>query len=168
MALDQGIGGFADRDSYAAYLRGSHRFRAALEPAIARAEALTGWRPLLLQDALARDMDDLDQRAQPLPVAPPIVDRASMIGALYVLEGSTLGAVLLARRAAALGLGPDHGARHLARQTADSRRWCSFQALLQQPGTDAATACASARDVFALALAAFRIAPPDAPAPRIL
>lgn len=159
-ALDTGIGSLTDHRAYQAYVTGSHCFRSALEPAMAEAEALTGWQPLFLAKELTQDMRQLGLTASAPPTAPKLGDRASMLGALYVLEGSSLGAVLLARRAAALGFDPESGAKHLARQTSDPRRWSRFQAFLQQPGIDADAACTAARAVFSLALTAFRVPQP--------
>ena len=47
-ALDTGISSLTDHRAYHAYVTGSHCFRSALEPAMAEAEALTGWQPLFL------------------------------------------------------------------------------------------------------------------------
>ncbi|WP_347303679.1 biliverdin-producing heme oxygenase [Croceibacterium sp. TMG7-5b_MA50] len=42
------------------------------------------------------------------------IDTAAALGWLYVAEGSNMGAALLRKQAARLGLGDGHGARHLA------------------------------------------------------
>lgn len=55
---------------------------------------------------------------------------AHAIGAAYVAEGSALGARLLVRRAAQIGLDRAHGARHLTAQNEDRDRWPDFLALL--------------------------------------
>ena len=68
---------------------------------------------------IAQDLTDLGL-SEPLVDAPPVflsaqpVDAATALGWLYVAEGSNLGAALLRKAAAKLGLSDDHGARHLA------------------------------------------------------
>lgn len=68
---------------------------------------------------IAQDLADLGL-SEPLVDAPPVfpsdqpVDAATALGWLYVAEGSNLGAALLRKAAAKLGLSNDHGARHLA------------------------------------------------------
>ena len=66
---------------------------------------------------IAQDLADLglDAPAQDAPVfAPGAIDVATALGWLYVAEGSSLGAALLRKEAARLGLSDRHGARHLA------------------------------------------------------
>ncbi len=55
----------------------------------------------------------------------------SVLGALYVLEGSAMGARLIARRVMAIGMGPEFGARHLNRQAGEPQAWPRFLALLE-------------------------------------
>lgn len=68
---------------------------------------------------IAQDLTDLGV-SEPLVDAPPMfpsdqpIDAATALGWLYVAEGSNLGAALLRKAAAKLGLSDDHGARHLA------------------------------------------------------
>lgn len=68
---------------------------------------------------IAADLADLG-RALPLVETPPVfppdqsADSATALGWLYVAEGSNLGAALLRKEAAKLGLSDSHGARHLA------------------------------------------------------
>lgn len=83
---------------------------------IALLPGLAGRRRLGL---IAHDLTDLGL-SEPLVDAPPMfpseqpVDAATALGWLYVAEGSNLGAALLRKAAAKLGLSDDHGARHLA------------------------------------------------------
>lgn len=68
---------------------------------------------------IAQDLIDLGL-SEPLVDTPPVfpseqsVDAATALGWLYVAEGSNLGAALLRKAAAKLGLSDDYGARHLA------------------------------------------------------
>jgi heme oxygenase len=57
----------------------------------------------------------------------------------YVLEGSSLGARVLRRQAAALGMSAGHGARHLWAQTAAPENWRAFvEALNAHAGEESA------------------------------
>ena len=152
--LDRNIGCLGDAKAYAAFLAGSHAFRAALEPQLAQVE---GWRIQPLAPLIAQDLADLRLPVPATPDASPLPTPAARAAACYVLEGSALGGRLLARRAAALGFGPDHGARHLAAQTASPARWRDFLAWLEAGGFSAPQATAAARAVFGLALRAYGV-----------
>ncbi len=59
------------------------------------------------------------------------LDVAEALGWLYVAEGSNLGAALLRKEAAKLGLSDDHGARHLApAPEGAAEHWRAFTAAL--------------------------------------
>lgn len=68
---------------------------------------------------IAADLADMG-RETPSVETPPVflqgqpADVAAALGWLYVAEGSNLGAALLRKEAAKLGLSDSHGARHLA------------------------------------------------------
>ncbi len=64
-------------------------------------------------------------------------DIGGVLGALYVLEGSSLGAKWVARRAAALGVDHHHGAFHLGHQIADPNAFGNFLHLLETTHLDA-------------------------------
>lgn len=160
--LDRQIGAFGDAAAYGAFLTGSHAFRAAIEPRLAGG---AGWRVPALAPLIAQDLADLGLPVPPVPL-PPVPDTPCLrapearAAACYVLEGSALGARLLARRAAALGFTPAHGARHLAAQTASPARWRDFLAWLEAGGFSAPAAARAARDVFGLALDAYGVKVP--------
>lgn len=68
---------------------------------------------------IAADLGDLgldppEADARPAFEAGAAFDLPAALGWLYVAEGSNLGAAVLRREAAKLGLSDDHGARHLA------------------------------------------------------
>lgn len=152
--LDAAVGEFTDRASYGRYLQSTYRFRAALEPALM---AGAPWPVQSLLADLRRDLADLEL---PMPAATPPAPRfegtAAQIGALYVLEGSGLGARLLLRRAEAIGFDEDFGARHLAHQTGDKSRWRRFIALLEAAeDIDPARALAGAHAAFEIALSLY-------------
>ncbi|PZQ47304.1 MAG: hypothetical protein DI556_17685 [Rhodovulum sulfidophilum] len=150
---------FTDLRGYGRYLRGTRRFRHAVEQGLGGDE---GWRPTRLADLAAADLADLGIAEEAPDLAPGRrPDASAAWGVFYVLEGSALGARFLLGRATALGLGPEHGARHLHAQTAERGRWARFvERLDTDPGIDPEAARAGARAAFELALAAYSIRTP--------
>lgn len=80
---------------------------------------------------------DLADLGQPLPpTAPPAfvpgaIDAPAALGWLYVAEGSNMGAALLRKAAAKLGLSDTHGARHLApAREGPAAHWRAFTTAL--------------------------------------
>jgi heme oxygenase len=162
-ALDEAFHGALTRPRYVGFLRGSLAVLAELEPALAR------WLPATVTpsrvERLRSDLHALgaDPAVHPIPVAVPTGFAASL-GAAYVIEGSTLGGMVLAGRfAAELGLAPDEATSYLrlrGRQTA--RHWRGFldeltraDATLDGPARRAAcTAAAATFDAYAAALRA--------------
>jgi heme oxygenase (biliverdin-IX-beta and delta-forming) len=67
---------------------------------------------------VARDLADLGLEApqsdEPPVFAPGAIDAPTALGWLYVAEGSNLGAAVLRKEVAKIGLSDEHGARHLA------------------------------------------------------
>ncbi len=83
-------------------------------------------------------------------------DLETVLGALYVIEGSSLGARVLFSRAVALGLGESFGARHLARQST-SKGWKTFLEVLDAaPVVDMEKVTQASQAVFILAEKAFK------------
>ncbi|SMO44696.1 Heme oxygenase [Paracoccus laeviglucosivorans] len=147
------MGEMRGSEDYRHYLRGTYAFRAALEPALDDA----GWQVERLLDNLRADLADLGEPVPTAAPAPALHDFAAKAAALYVLEGSALGARLIARRAAALGFDERHGARHLAQQTAAPTRWPAFLDWLEQSAAPPEPATAAARQVFQTALLAYGV-----------
>jgi heme oxygenase (biliverdin-IX-beta and delta-forming) len=151
--LDDRVGAFATAGQYRTFVAQSYRFRLVAEPAC---RGLDIWAPQDLVDALRQDLSDLD-----MPGSAASGDRLELdspsqqIGALYVLEGSALGARLLQRRAADLGFTPDHGARHLNRQTSEKGRWKAFLDVLDDEVVDRAAALRGAQLTFEAALSCY-------------
>lgn len=122
--LDAQVGAFASVAQYRAFVEHSLVFRRMAEPACA---GFAPWNALSLIDDMASDLTDLEGALPPSSPSPVVLrDPAARLGALYVLEGSSLGARLLFRRAEALGFTERFGARHLARQSGDRERWQTF------------------------------------------
>lgn len=151
--LDRAVGSLADADAYRAFLSGSYRFRAAIEPGL----GADGWQVQHLAPLIAQDLADLGQPRPVVPDAPVLAGPAAQAAACYVLEGSALGARLLARRAADQGFTAHRGARHLAAQTASPQRWRQFLDWLEDAEIAVGPAIQAARDVFGLALRAYGV-----------
>ena len=158
-ALDALVGEFDSDASYQRYLSGTAAFRLAVEPALTRMTLPenSGYHPSLLSPEIHADLADLG-----LTVPSPVDFRHgdfstdAALGALYVLEGSALGAQLLVKRAAALGYDASHGARHLARQTQSLDAWRGFLQVLDEAEPFDLDACTSAAcATFDAARAAF-------------
>lgn len=118
-------GGLAAIADYAVYLRGMQRF---IGDAAERLDDV-GYRAQ--RDLLTRDLADLRLSALDRDTpADPIVDTDARLGWQYVIEGSSLGARLLARDAAKLGFDETHGARFLSSHR-ESPRWPALLARLE-------------------------------------
>lgn len=148
-------GGFGDERGYRAYLGGMQGFVSVLLPAVREQATALHW-PLPDWDGLLRQ-DMAHTGAESLRVlAPlPVCDRAQALGALYVMEGASLGARMLVRQAQVLGHGPHGGALflHAHADGEAGQRWPRFLALLESEhrASTAQTACAAAQDAFLLA-----------------
>lgn len=133
------VGSFETLDAYRRYLAGTYIFRSSLNESmtgVSLPSQLSLWQwPDLLTDLMCRDMDDLDMPRpglsciQKMPAIGP--DLESLLGTLYVIEGSSLGARVLYRRAQKLGLTELFGARHLAAQAQSGERWKRLLELLE-------------------------------------
>lgn len=151
--LDAAVGTFGNLDSYGAFVASSLRFRRMIEPAVAGGS----WEPQLLVDDLRRDGEDLRlPDSEPGPPTRGMAGEAERLGALYVLEGSALGARILFERAKALGLSGERGARHLAKQVGEAGRWRRFvQFLDARADLPREPVLAGARSTFETALAVY-------------
>lgn len=135
-SLDDLIGQFGSIADYERYLVGIHGFRIPVEEQLATVhwpEVFGHWRPQLIGQALRADMADLGLTPSFYPASHgPPRNMESLLGQLYVLEGSSLGARILYGRAREIGLGEDCGARHLAMQSGASDNWRKFLVILEQ------------------------------------
>lgn len=124
---------FTSRESYARFLHVQYEFHRDIDglylhPDLAsRVETLPSLSRFREVD---QDLADLDL-ASPAPLASPLlnagVDAATALGWLYVAEGSKLGAALILKEVAKLGLSTDFGARHLAgAPEGRARNWRRF------------------------------------------
>lgn len=125
--------GLADRQAYLRYLRGMRALVATLEQALASARLepdWAGWACPARVDWLDHDLEALEQ--PPLRPGPALAldGSAQAAGALYVLEGSALGANLLLADARAQGWSEARGARFLHGH-AGGARWRAYLRCLE-------------------------------------
>jgi heme oxygenase len=139
-ALIERTGFFTDRERYAAYLHATLDARHSIEVALSRSAigALHLSKPERhVGPALRCDIRDVTGTKPPeahtSAMPTNALTEAQVLGISYVLEGSALGARILAPRALALGMRPDFGARHLAVQISASGTWKEFLLTLEAP-----------------------------------
>ena len=139
--LDRSIMAAASFDTLAGYARFAevqYRFHRDIA-ALYADPVLSALLPeLAVRARLALIEADLADLGHPLPPphAPPVftpaaIDVPAALGWLYVAEGSNMGAALLRKAAAKLGLSDTHGARHLApAPEGPAAHWRAFTAAL--------------------------------------
>lgn len=153
-SLEAQVGPLTNKRAYTHYCRGLQAFRSAAEPALqafVNPDIFGEWQPAAVAAELSADLSDLGARA----ISPPEIVYSSSdeaIGGFYVLEGSALGARVLIQGAQALGMSAEHGARHLALQSATLNNWRGFLDLLESmPHLDIEAAVLGANRTFAAA-----------------
>lgn len=132
--------GLADAADYRRYLLGMHAIVDALECALQATQA-TRWASWRMPERVAWLRDDLAALGcAPLVAGPalPIASEAEAAGALYVVEGSSLGASQLLRDACAQGWTRQRGARFLHGHGGDDsgRRWRDYVRWLEAANFD--------------------------------
>ncbi|MDQ0318862.1 heme oxygenase [Pararhizobium capsulatum DSM 1112] len=157
--VDEAIGALDTMESYRSYLASLYAFRKPIEDRLAETTLpaeLGPWRPRMIADAIAGDMTDLGIAVPAATRFPFPLDGDALFGTLYVLEGSSLGARVLYKRAEALGLNESFGARHLALQSGDIEGWRGFLSVLETVEPfDLGSAVAASNKAFATAHDAF-------------
>ncbi|WP_369979586.1 biliverdin-producing heme oxygenase [Xanthomonas bundabergensis] len=156
---------FASRANYARFVQVQYCFHCDME-SVYRNPVLASVIPELAQrrrlPQLLADLADLGVAVPATPPAPAPDGRyyekqVNALGWLYVAEGSNLGAAILAKLAARLGLHEQFGARHLAgHPDGRARHWRQFTAALDSVPLDpaheqavVAAACAAFDRVYA-------------------
>lgn len=157
--LDAAVGALDTIDNYQRYVTRLGNFRGTMDDVFNDVAWPSGWswRPTVIAEALNMDATDLGLSIcrQGSPCV-DLTDTSALLGALYVLEGSTLGARILRQRAALLGFHDTFGARHLAVLTNDIGQWKSFLAILDAaPDFDVERAAGAANTVFGFAIQCF-------------
>ncbi|WP_035641129.1 biliverdin-producing heme oxygenase [Bradyrhizobium sp. ORS 375] len=157
-ALDERLGRFdlTTTAHYRRFLQASAAALLPLEQMLDRCGAgavLDDWPQRRRSDAIRIDLADLDGHDVPVDVPVPTLDRPSVLGTLYVLEGSRLGAVYLLRIVAASADPRVRRATRYLRHGAGQGLWRSFLSRLAEerlaPGEDARV-IASAHAAFAM------------------
>lgn len=135
---------FASTAGYRRFLRVQYRFHRDIA-ALYALPALQALLPDLAQrqrlHAVQQDLADLGEPlpSEPAEVLPADTDLATALGWLYVAEGSNLGAAILFKLAAHIGLDEQRGARHLAgHPDGRARHWRQFTAALDGSALDPA------------------------------
>lgn len=151
--LEHLVGSLESRAAYERYAAGLHRGRNPMErwlEGIDLRPHLGPWRPTFICNILERDLSDLGlvvPASAPLPNPPE--RQEEILGRLYVLEGSGLGARVVLRRARSIGLDETFGARHLALQAA-AAGWAGFVDRLESaPDLDMDRMGEAAAEMFA-------------------
>lgn len=147
---------------YTRVLQGFHVFLAAWEPLVEShlPAALRPW----FEDGRRGSHARADLRALSAEVPPPtqlrlaLPDASAALGSLYVIEGSALGAQVIAPMLHdRLGLDAHNGAAYFALPAANAaRRWREFRELLALHATHPAHATRAATDTFDALAAVFR------------
>lgn len=156
---------FASRANYARFVQAQYCFHCDME-SVYRNPVLASVVPELAQrrrlPQLLADLADLGAAVPDMPAFAAADGRyyekqVNALGWLYVAEGSSLGAAILAKLAARLGLHEEFGARHLAgHPDGRARHWRQFTAALDSVPLDPAqeqavvdAACAAFDRVYA-------------------
>jgi heme oxygenase (biliverdin-IX-beta and delta-forming) len=150
------------RSGYLRFLEASAAAVAPLEEALERAGVLMmfeDWPQRSRRAAIAADIDCLGGAIRPLPDIGALT-RNQVIGALYVLEGSRLGARYLLKKVLGSAGPPIAGATRYLRHGADQHLWRSFlEALAREivaPGEEADIVAGAHRAFAVFAAAAAR------------
>ncbi|WP_367159368.1 biliverdin-producing heme oxygenase [Kozakia baliensis] len=155
--LDHLIGPLDSLIAYRRYLRGVGAFRLAAEAAVQRniwPDFLSDWRPTLVASFILSDMEDLHETPPLVPSIEAVGSSSALMGLLYVMEGASLGAKMLAVQAETFGLTCDFGARHLNAQISSPQNWRLFLNHLESmPEFDIEEATSSATMMFDHAVA---------------
>jgi heme oxygenase len=124
-------------EGYRRYLEATFEIRSAIEREMDLAHAvriMPLWPERKIAPLVAMDIMDVGGWVQ----APKSVDDApadqsieAILGVLYVLEGSSLGARVVLKQVEALGMSHQHGARHLSAQAGDNKAWRQLTSILQ-------------------------------------
>lgn len=134
---------FASLENYRRFLRVQYRFHRDLA-VLYSLPSLQGLLPDLAErqrlQQLQQDLLDLGEAlpADDHAALSSDIDPATALGWLYVVEGSNLGAAILFKLAAKIGLDANHGARHLAgHPDGRARHWRRFTEALDGNALDA-------------------------------
>ncbi|MBN8954191.1 MULTISPECIES: biliverdin-producing heme oxygenase [unclassified Rhizobium] len=153
--LNKELAMFGSISSYEKYLTATLASRVELEAILeaSQIDALVpNWTRRKIVPQLLEDVRDLGGNNVMSPaVVNASVSMPAILGTLYVVEGSGLGAGILINRAAKLGLSGSLGARHLAQQVYNLRSWRTILNIIETTWIDDEDCCNQA------AIAAFGV-----------
>ncbi len=151
-------GMFETRDGFRRYLAATYEMRARFERLLDRNNAGRVWADYpsrKIAGLVAQDIADLGGIAQdPDQAEEKSCSAGELLGVMYVLEGSSLGARILVKSVADMGLSESYGARHLFKQAEDRGAWRSFIAAMS--ASPEAPCHETARATFDAFAAAYR------------
>ncbi len=154
-ALSDEFAMFASVSSYRDYLAATLASRSHLEAMLSASQIdalVPNWNRICIVPQLREDLSDVgDNDPTGGEATGMVIDRGALIGILYVLEGSGLGASILFKRAIKLGMSATFGARHLAQQVANLSSWRETLCLIETTPIDNEDSCERA------AIAAFGV-----------
>lgn len=129
-------GAFKSLDGYREYLSLTFNARKSMEDLLDRSQAqnlFPCWPQRRIADILRLDLADLGVKPPLSPVSSRgSLDKGGVLGALYVLEGSAIGARWIKRLVEPLGAGPSHGGRHLISQISMPGAFNNFLDILEK------------------------------------
>ena len=126
---------FKSLSGYSAYLSRTFAVRKSMEDLLDSSQAqrlYPAWPDRRIAATIKLDLEDLGvvEPATDLQKRHPL-GAGGIFGALYVLEGSAIGAKWVARQVQFLGAHSDHGRRHLTSQTSSPGAFNEFLSLLE-------------------------------------
>lgn len=162
-ALVTGQDYFSSVDRYGTWLQHSYDFHEQLEKTLESAGAaglFADWDARRKTGLIQQDRADLGLEPRNCTTKSDLAlaDHAECLGALYVMEGASMGARVLLIAARRLGLTGQHGARHLSAAASSMHAWRSFVAILEAARctpADEDRMIDAARRTFDLATACF-------------
>jgi heme oxygenase (biliverdin-IX-beta and delta-forming) len=127
-------GMFDTREGFRRYLTATYEMRARYERLLDINGADRVWADYStrkIAGLVAQDIADLGGVAiSPEPAHEKKYSAGELLGVMYVLEGSSLGARILVKSVTDMGLSASFGARHLFKQAEDRGAWRSFIAAM--------------------------------------
>jgi heme oxygenase len=129
-AIVQSADMFGNLDGYRRYVSATWAVRERFERLLdtnGAADLWAAWPGRRIARLAALDLADLGgSKPVALESHHLVLTRGELLGVLYVLEGSCLGARILVKLVGALGLSHTFGARHLHAQAGETGAWRSF------------------------------------------
>lgn len=147
-----GMGLFSDKEKYKIFLTLQYHIHHDAEPLYSNVNLAAIIPNLRQRNRFEKVKEDLQDLGAPIPTpikAPTFTNISSAIGALYVVEGSKLGAKYLLHYVEMMGLSDQYGARHLgADDEGRGASWRSFQTAIDSANIDIPVAVHAAEKTF--------------------